>query len=232
MAHKQHILIVDDNFINRQFFSMTLKKADFDISTAEDGYDAIDQASKTNFDLILMDIRMPGMDGYETAKQIKLLTGHQTTPILATSAEDLSQDKKDCFNSFLLKPISPKLLSEKVRENLPIDTPKQVIFNRDTALKYAYNDKEIMNKLVEMFSVDLPLQAGLLHSAFLQDNTKECIDIIHKIRGSCKACGAQELDNRLEELSVNIKNIGIDLSAQNYEKTKTAIQEYLAVTTR
>lgn len=226
MAHKQHILIVDDNFINRQFFTMTLKKANFNISTAEDGYDAIEQASKTNFDLILMDIRMPGIDGYATAKQIKLLTFHHNTPILATSAEELSQNENNCFNGFLLKPISPQLLANEVHKNL---STEKVIFNQYDALKFAYHDTEIMNNLLKMFSVDLPFQTGLLKTSFMQNNASDCIDIIHKIRGSCKACGAQELNHQLEKLSTSIKNKGINSSFNSYEETKIAVSEYLAI---
>lgn len=228
MSHKQQILIVDDNHINRQFFSMSLKKANFEITIAEDGFKAIDLAKTNQYDLILMDIRMPEIDGYETANQIRLLTNYQEIPILATSAESLTKNKQQCFNDFLLKPISPKLLIKKVQDYCPESTSEPVVFDQHNALKYAYNDKEIMHKLIGLFITDLPIQMSILDDYLIQQDKQACIDVIHKIRGSCKACGAQELDERLEKLSNCIKN-GFGEEESIVKALKLAIQHYLSI---
>ncbi len=227
MSNKQQILIVDDNHINRQFFSMSLKKADFETTTAEDGFQAIDLAKHKQFDLVLMDLRMPEIDGYETAKQIKLLSNYQDTPILATSAENLNKEKQQYFNDFLLKPISPKLLIKKVIEHCPKITVKSIVFNKEKALKYAYNDKKIMQKLVDLFIADLPIQMSNLDFCLIQQDKQTCIDIIHKIRGSCKACGAQELDTQLENLSICIEE-GCNEEKPIVQQVKLAVHHYLS----
>ena len=227
MSHKQYILIVDDNHINRQFFSMSLEKADFQITTAEDGFKAIDLAKTNPYDLILMDIRMPEIDGYETAKQIRLLANHQKTPILATSAESLVKDKQKCFDDFLLKPISPKLLVQKVKSHCPQTIEQANIFNQQDALKYAYNDKDIMNKLISLFIDDLPIQMSALDDYLIQQDKHTCIDIIHKIRGSCKACGAQELETQLVKLSDCIKD-GCKQEKSLVQEVKLAVENYLS----
>ncbi len=228
MSHKQQILIVDDNHINRQFFSMSLKKANFEITIAEDGFKAIDLAKTNQYDLILMDIRMPEIDGYETANQIRLLTNYQEIPILATSAESLTKNKQQCFNDFLLKPISPKLLIKKVQDYCPESTSEPVVFDQQGALKYAYNDKEIMHKLIALFITDLPVQMSALDDCLLQQDKQPCVDIIHKIRGSCKACGAIELDRHLEKLSVCLKD---RCNQENlmYQNVKQAVEHYLSI---
>ncbi|MCF6319093.1 MAG: response regulator [Proteobacteria bacterium] len=232
MSNKHHILIVDDNHINRQFFSMSLKKANIQTTAAEDGYEAIEFAKNNAFDLILMDIRMPGIDGYETTKQIRLLSNHQKTPIFATSAENIVKDKQQCFNDFLLKPISPKLLIKKIRDYCPVEAEQAVVFNQNDALKYAYHDKDIMLKLIDMFVTDLPMQMSVLDKHMTLLNKQACIDTIHKIRGSCKACGAQELDSQLEQLSLCFRNGNRSKSnskSEHYHRVKQAVQNYLLI---
>ncbi len=215
---------------------MSLKKAHIQTTAAKDGYEAIEFAKNNAFDLILMDIRMPGIDGYETAKQVRLLPNHQQTPILATSAENIVKDKQQCFNDFLLKPISPKLLIKKIRDYCPIQAEKTIVFNQYDALKYAYNDKDIMLKLIDMFITDLPVQMSALDKHIALQNKQACIDTIHKIRGSCKACGAQELDSQLEQLSLCFRNESESESESNskskhyhYQRVKQAVQNYLVL---
>ena len=227
MSNKQKILIVDDNHINRKFFSMSLKKANFDTTTAENGFEAIKLAKENDFDLILMDIRMPEIDGYESSEKIRLLANHITTPILATSAESLSKDKTNYFNEFLLKPISPKILVEKIKKYFPETEENNAVFNKESALKYAYNDKDIMRKLISMFLLDLPNQMSQLDTNIHLKNKQACIDIIHKIRGSCKACGAQDLDSNLKQLSDNIKN-GLSIG-KVYLGSTNAVKKYNSI---
>ncbi len=228
MSNKQQILIVDDNHINRQFFSMSLKKENYGISTAENGFEAIKLAKINNFDLILMDIRMPEIDGYETSEKIRLLPNHNDTPILATSAENISKDKKHYFNDFLLKPISPKLLVKQVKKYCPEADSGKIVFNQEIAIQYAYNDSSIMHKLIAMFIEDLPIQMSLLEKHMQLGDNQACIDAIHKIRGSCKACGAQELDIQLENLSVCIKD-GDGNKKRRLQEVNLAVNNYLSI---
>lgn len=227
MSNKQQILIVDDNHINRQFFSMSLKKENYGITTAENGFEAIELAKVNDYDLILMDIRMPEIDGYETSEKIRKLPNHSITPVLATSAENISKDKKNYFSDFLLKPISPKLLAKQVKKYCPETEPEKLVFNQETALKYAYNDNSIMHKLIALFVADLPLQMSSLDKYMQLNDKQACIDIIHKIRGSCKACGAQFLDANLLQLSDRIKS---NSSTENiYRSSINAVHEYLSI---
>lgn len=218
-----HILIVDDNPINRQYFSMALKKANFNITLAEDGFEAIEYAKTTRYDLILMDIRMPELDGYETTKHIHQLPNHKSTPVLATSAEGLIEEKKSLFNDFLPKPISPKLLVSNIQKHIDLNKT----FDENSALAFSYNDKKIMHKLVTMFVNDLPKKMQLLASSIETDNIKSSTDIIHQIRGSCKICGAKDLDNKLRQLSNKLKVENNPEITEPYTLVKNAAREYL-----
>lgn len=145
---------------------------------------------------------MPDMDGYEATTRIKQLKNHKNTPIIATSAEQISSDKRSLFNDFLLKPIRPKQLKQIVetycKKNL-FD-----VFNKRNALKFAYHDNDIMGKIITMFVDDLPRQFKELEKEIHNKEYGKCCALIHKIRGSCKACGADDLDSKLEKLSNTI----------------------------
>ncbi len=205
MTKKPLILVVDDNIINRQYFSMSLKKSGYDVITAESGYLAIEQSKTTKFDVILMDIRMPEMDGYECTQRIRKISLQDSTPIYATSAEELFKDQADLFTGFLLKPISPKQLQNVINSHKKTTTSSQKVFDREQALKFSYNDLDIVNKMSSLFSKELPIQLITLKQLFTENKLNQASELIHKIRGSCKACGAMQLDSLFEALSEHIK---------------------------
>jgi CheY-like chemotaxis protein len=93
------------------------------VSVAEDGAQAVEKALSEQFDLILMDIRMPRMDGYEAQK--KLREKGSKTPIIALSASSPSDDQdshlsRADFDSFLIKPVGSKKLHEVISKYLPV----------------------------------------------------------------------------------------------------------------
>lgn len=205
MSNKLSVLIVDDNIINRKYFSMSLKKHGYQTTTAEGGFEAIKLTQSIQFDIILMDIRMPDIDGHKTAEKIRQLFNYKDIPILATSAEIIEPENQSMFDEFLLKPISPTLLSQTIEKHTKYHFNNKPNFNRKSALKYAYNDTQIMHEIIMLFLKDLPHQFTLLKNNLENNQYKTCCDLIHKIRGSCKACGADRLDQQLALLAGKIK---------------------------
>jgi two-component system, NarL family, sensor histidine kinase EvgS len=105
------ILIVDDIETNRLILSKFLAQYDFDITLAEDGQQAVELAKQHQPEVILMDIRMPNLDGYQAARDIRRLLDCKIIAVTASALEDQeSMSKRDIFDGFLRKPI--------LRENL------------------------------------------------------------------------------------------------------------------
>ena len=108
------ILAVDDNEINLQIARELLQEFGFEVDTAQDGQQAIEQVRGTSYDLVLMDMQMPVMDGLEATRAIRALPGHDRLPIVAMTANAMSQDRERCLeagmNDFLPKPINPDQL--------------------------------------------------------------------------------------------------------------------------
>jgi two-component system cell cycle response regulator DivK len=103
------ILIVEDDPMNMKLIVEILNSLDFMIQTAKNGLEALTIADKDLYDLILMDIELPGMDGIETARRIKDKPGYNNIPIIALTAFAMKGDREkflnEGFDYYLSKPI-------------------------------------------------------------------------------------------------------------------------------
>jgi twitching motility two-component system response regulator PilG len=114
------ILIVDDSPTVRKLVSMTLEKSGYGVMTAADGYEAADQLLKSLPDLILLDIAMPGMDGYQVCKLIKENKETSTIPVIMLSGKDGFFDKirgrMAGSTAYITKPFKPDALVESIKK--------------------------------------------------------------------------------------------------------------------
>lgn len=124
-APPSRILVAEDEPINRNVITVLLRRAGHQVILAEDGGQAVDVAAKGNCDLILMDMRMPRIDGLEATRRIRALDGAAgRVPIVALTANAMREDQQACLsagmNDFLAKPFSPDrlfgILSHHLRE--------------------------------------------------------------------------------------------------------------------
>ncbi len=114
------VLLVDDGATNRRFVSVALRQTGVDITEAENGEQAVELATSQEFDLILMDMQMPVMDGYMATRLLR--ERGFTTPIIALTANAIAGDKKKCIEAgctdYLSKPIRHDLLLQTVTDTL------------------------------------------------------------------------------------------------------------------
>jgi len=114
------VLVVDDNTMAQTIFGHILRRSSYDVECVGNGVAAIDQASQSRFDVILMDLQMPRMDGFQTAKHIRALPAYVKTPIIAVTA-NCSKDYRDLcreqgMQGFLAKPVQPRELVSTVEK--------------------------------------------------------------------------------------------------------------------
>lgn len=123
-----HILLVEDNSVNRVVATEILKKYGFKVTEAADGQMAVAQVREVMFDLILMDIQMPVMDGLEAAKIIKSSAATRNIPIIAMTAHALKGDRERCLaagmDDYLTKPIRAKELIQTIAKYTGTEIPE------------------------------------------------------------------------------------------------------------
>jgi two-component system, cell cycle response regulator DivK len=123
----KRILVVEDQEDNRQILRDLLTSADFEVIEAVDGEAGLAAAAEHRPDLILMDIQLPGIDGYEATRRLKGDAALRDVPVIAVTAHALSGAEQEAraagCDGYISKPISPRQLLAKVREYLSPAVP-------------------------------------------------------------------------------------------------------------
>lgn len=122
-AKPSSVLVVDDSKTNLKIAKVILRSLKHEVSTAESGEIAIDLMQENQFDLVLMDVNMPGIDGLETTRRIRKGSQHMIrTPVIGLSASAFADDIQNCLdagmNGFLAKPLSKSELATTLSEHL------------------------------------------------------------------------------------------------------------------
>ena len=119
----ERILIVDDNQVNLKLMRVLLAGEGYEVRTATDAEEALQVLEKFSPRLILMDIQLPGLDGYEVTRRIKSKFDLGHIPIIAVTSYALSGDDQKAYaagcDGYVTKPFSPRQLLAKIREFLP-----------------------------------------------------------------------------------------------------------------
>jgi two-component system cell cycle response regulator DivK len=123
----KRILVVEDQEDNRQILRDLLGNAGYELTEAENGEEALAAVARQRPDLILMDIQLPVMDGYEATRRIRTNPGLKSVPIIAVTSYALAGDESKALaagcDGYVSKPYSPRELLAKVRAHLAISLP-------------------------------------------------------------------------------------------------------------
>ena len=119
----KRILVIEDTEDNRQILGDLLSNAGYELIEAVDGLEGVATAEREQPDLILMDIQLPGIDGYEATRRIRAIPALAKVPIIAVTSYALSGDEAKTreagCDGYVAKPFSPRQLLAKIREFLP-----------------------------------------------------------------------------------------------------------------
>ncbi|MDE1950853.1 MAG: response regulator, partial [Burkholderiales bacterium] len=123
----KRVLLAEDDAMNQSVCRQLLEFVGFEVDAVADGAQAIEQARQRHYDIVLMDVRMPGIDGLEAAKGIRALPGWARTPILAFTAHAFAEDQRRCLdagtNDHIGKPVAPEQLFEALLKWLEAPPP-------------------------------------------------------------------------------------------------------------
>lgn len=118
LERKRHALVVDDVADVTDMLSVLLTYEGYEVVTADSGFAALDAARQQKFDVIISDIGMPGMNGYDLARTLRTLPGYDKVPMVAVTGFSMFDDRRRSldagFNAHLTKPIEPRALLDLI----------------------------------------------------------------------------------------------------------------------
>lgn len=197
------ILLVEDNKINQFLAKTMLLKKGYKVALATDGEEAIRLLENGNFSMVITDVQMPGMDGYQLAGHIrsKLHDPVNKIPILALTAYESSTEKEKAkaagMSGFLTKPYMPEQLFDLIAQHLPLksdnltdagepESTYDVNEIYDNLLALMAGDKKETTSLIKMLQIQFPELLSEMLQAIEDKDMKKLYKAAHKIKSSLK----------------------------------------------
>jgi len=229
------ILLAEDNITNQQVAMGILKKMGLRTDAVANGIEAIKALEAIPYDLVLMDVQMPELDGFEAARQIRdpqSAVRNHAIPIIAMTAHALQGDRERCLeagmNDYVSKPVSPQALHEALDKWLPqepagyldptAEPPVPVAsvsreprtFDREGMMTRLMGDEELAQAVVEGFLLDIPQQIAALRAALQDANTVHAERQAHTIKGAAANVGGEALRAIAAEMEKAAKAGNVD----------------------
>jgi CheY-like chemotaxis protein len=164
---KRRVLLAEDNKVNQMLAVAILKKRGYDVSVADNGREAVDLVQRSEFDVVLMDVQMPELDGFEATGLIRAAEVETTRrlPIIAVTAHAMEGDRQRCLEAgmddYVSKPIDP----DKLEAAILRWTGKLPDFEHSRALDLARGDEGVLESIVKLFLEQTPQRLEAIHRA-------------------------------------------------------------------
>ena len=206
------VMAVDDNPANLKLIGALLEDQVRHVELCGSGQAAVDRARDMSFDLILMDIQMPDMDGIRACELIRQLPHQQQTPVIAVTAHAMAGQKEKLLgagmNDYLAKPIEEGKLRSLLRRYQPglsaplleVSEPQppvnaNITLDWSLALRQSANKPDLAREMLQMLVDFLPEVRNKVEEQLVGENPEDLVDAIHKLHGSCGYSGVPRLKN-------------------------------------
>jgi len=226
------ILVVEDNDINRLVINKVMKDWNFTIHNAVNGEDAINKIKEQDFDVVLMDIEMPVMNGYECIREIRtnLPDNKKNTPVLAMTAHANKEEKEKCINlgmnDYISKPFEPDDLFKKITtlsdQNNKGNNSEQVIndqnisvpsidHDRTTNLEYikelSEDNESFFKDFIKLFMKNTPETLSSLITGVTNSDWEKVRQAAHKMKPSLNYLGMKEARELASTIETKAKDL-------------------------
>lgn len=236
------LLLVEDNKVNQFLAKQLLTKMGFAVDIAGSGAAALEQLKKKTFDIILMDVQMPEMTGYELCEHIRkqLQPPVNQIPIVALTAYASAQEKEKAMNmgmnDYVTKPYSPQellavILKHVKRKPLP---EKKIISDAppvlDTLFSLMSNSKEDVISLIDMMLEQIPSINKKLEASIHDKKWEEAFQASHKVKSSVKILKIAKLNEVITKIEENTRSQShIETLPQLFKTYQKLCNDYLEI---
>lgn len=219
------VMAVDDNPANLKLIGALLEDKVQHVELCDSGHQAVDRAKQMQFDLILMDIQMPDMDGIRACELIHQLPHQQQTPVIAVTAHAMAGQKEKLLsagmNDYLAKPIEEEKLHNlllrykpgaNVAARLMAPEPAEFIFNPNAtldwqlALRQAAGKPDLARDMLQMLIDFLPEVRNKIEEQLVGENPNGLVDLVHKLHGSCGYRGVPRMKNLCQLIEQQLRS--------------------------
>jgi PAS domain S-box-containing protein len=226
--HGTHILVVEDNATNQLVARGYLEKMALAVDMANDGQEAIEKIESQDYDLVLMDLLMPNMDGFEATRRIRALERGRNLPIIAMTASAMQKDKDASdaagMNGYISKPIRTEEListlmtwvsprSDQLTSSPQPHSPPHLDeairaalpdFDLNVTLGWLGGDRGLLNQILTSFQTDLVIISREIRAASEQGDWVVVKGILHKLKGTAGNMGALALYHQIVEFETDL----------------------------
>jgi CheY-like chemotaxis protein/nitrogen-specific signal transduction histidine kinase len=225
------ILVVDDNEMNRSLMEHLLTEWNLSFDMADNGWEALARLRQTAYDLVLMDIQMPELDGYNATRKIRTELGLDV-PVIAMTAHALAGEREKCLssgmNEYISKPVNERELYELIirfADHLPRvkrESPASVneanggykYISLDYMKEISKGNRAYEKKATRQFIESLPSSLQLLENAFLQNDLGTIRSLAHELKTTVSIMGLTERLNPILDTLEYAKEITPALGVQ------------------
>ena len=212
-----NILIAEDSRVNQKVILNMLERLGYRAEAVSNGLEVLDMIQKIHYDIVLMDLNMPEMNGIETSRLIlNAIPGERQPVIIAMSAGSIHDHKEEFYSAgisdFIQKPIRPELLREYLKKwGMKINPGKkgvddQKIINEEKInfLKdiQSIEDAAFLIELIDIYIKELPRTINNIQKAIEEKNDKDLLFNAHKLKGSSLTLGMDSIS----EISIKLEN--------------------------
>jgi CheY-like chemotaxis protein len=204
---RRHILLAEDNLVNQKLLVRLLENRGHTVVVAANGRAALTALERERFDMLLMDVQMPEMDGIETTASIRHKE-RQTSmrlPIIAMTAHAMRGDRERCLEAgmdgYISKPIRADELLAVVEGILPVTSWQEngesiemqaaAVFDRTAALSYVDGDLGLLQEMAETFLADYPPRLAEIHEAIASSDSQALMRAAHALKGGVSCFAAK-----------------------------------------
>lgn len=211
---RRRILVVEDNTVNQKLASALLQRAGYRYEIAANGKEALEALERSSFDLVLMDVQMPVMDGYEATRLIRSDPRWQALPVIAMTAHALDGDRERCIGAgmddYVAKPIRAQVLLEKLALHLSearreppaalFASDGRIPLNETEALRIMDNDPRLLEGVVLLFLHVAPDRLRRLSAALESGDLAAVLAEAEKLRVSAEGIAAEGIARLARQL--------------------------------
>jgi two-component system, sensor histidine kinase and response regulator len=235
------VLLVEDNLVNQKLATGLLVKGGHKVAIAENGRVAIELYQKQGFDLVLLDIQMPEMDGYEACKRIRLIQADSgvTIPIIALTAHASEEDRVRCLEAgmdeYLAKPIRPERLFAMIEKltghsskSISPEKPKKEkahFIDWQHAFDTVGGDRALLVELIQVFSKDQLRLISAIETALEKADGKELRISAHALKGALNHLGGREPARLASQLESMAKNEELQAAPGILKELKASLED-------